>query len=59
MSCPGRWGVTASVQEVSGCDPWGDDDGGTGICLGFWDEWCQAMMSHRHLPVLVEKLISC
>lgn len=26
--------------------------------LGFWDDWCQAMMSHRHLPVLMEKLIS-
>lgn len=24
--------------------------------LGFWDEWCQVVMCHRHLPVLVEKL---
>lgn len=28
------------------------------ITLGFWDECCQAMMCHRHLPVLVENLDS-
>lgn len=28
------------------------------MTLGFWDEQFQAVMCHRHLPVLVERLDS-